>query len=502
MLMKTLRVVSIFFIVILIQARPAASAGMRDSVVKIFVTANPMDYYRPWQSKGSYSSSGSGCVIAGNRILTNAHVVADETFIQIRKESDPNKYTAKVVAIGHDCDLAVLSVDDPAFFDGLTPLEFGELPQLQDAVTVLGFPQGGDKLSITEGVVSRIEIIPYTQSSKQLLAVQIDAAINPGNSGGPVFKDGRIVGIAMQGMTSGQNIGYMIPMPIIQHFFDDLSDNQRYEGFPSLGIEYDNTENKALREFYKLHNQTGGVLISRVIPFSPSYGILRDGDVLLTIDGVPIGPDGTVEFQEQERMSFSYLVHRKQLGETIALEVSRDGQRIKKEVLLTPYTALVPEPHRFEKPSYYIYGGLVFSILSVDLLKAWGKEWWEKAPLDFMYYLVGKGRLNLQERREIVVLLDILPDDRNVGYHQYRNEVITRVNGHDIHSFAEFVQALEKNSGRYTNLETDKMCHIILDNQDIDDVTARILERNHVPARYSPDVAQGPGPGSGSPAHP
>ena len=90
--------------------------NLRDSVVKIFVTSNRMDFYRPWQSRGSFSATGSGCVLPGQRILTNAHVVADNTFIQVRKESDPTKYTAKVEALGNDCDLAILKVDDPRFF--------------------------------------------------------------------------------------------------------------------------------------------------------------------------------------------------------------------------------------------------------------------------------------------------------------------------------------------------------------------------------------------------
>src|SRR4029077_15049312 len=115
-------------------------------------------------------------------------------------------------------------------FEGTTPLEIGELPNLQDVVVALGYPTGGDKLSITEGVVSRVEIIPYTQSARKLLAVQIDAAINPGNSGGPILKNGKLVGIAMQVMTNSQNIGYMIPTPVINHFLDDFADN-KYDGF-------------------------------------------------------------------------------------------------------------------------------------------------------------------------------------------------------------------------------------------------------------------------------
>jgi len=133
----------------------------------------------------------------------------------------------------------------------------GELPQLQDTVTAVGYPQGGDKLSITEGVVSRVELTSYSLTGRKLLTVQIDAAINPGNSGGPVVQNGKLVGIAMQRIQSAQNIGYMIPTPIINHFFNDLKDD-RYDGFPILGIDYNKTENTTLRRYFKINKQEGG----------------------------------------------------------------------------------------------------------------------------------------------------------------------------------------------------------------------------------------------------
>ncbi|MCK5581823.1 MAG: trypsin-like peptidase domain-containing protein [Candidatus Omnitrophica bacterium] len=462
--------------------------SLSSSVVKVFVTSNRMDYYRPWQARGSSSTTGSGCVVEGNRILTNAHVVDDYTFIQVRKESDPKKYTAKVEAMGHDCDLAVLSVEDPEFFEDLTPLNFGELPQLQETVAVVGFPFGGDKISITKGVVSRIEVISYTQSARKLLAVQIDAAINPGNSGGPVFLDGKLVGVAMQLVQSSQNIGYMIPVPIIKHFLKDLID-KKYDGFPTLGVDFRNTESKTLRSYYRINDQDGGVLITRVLPHSPAHGIIKEGDILLRVDDTPVGIDGTFEFQDDQRLSMSYLISRKQMGDQIVFQLSREGEVLTKEVKFKSFPGLVPVPRHFKKPSYYIYGGFVFTILSSDLLRSWGKNWWAKAPLDFLHYLAGTGRLNLDAKKEIVVLLEVLPDDLNVGYHSYHNMVITKVNGQAVESFKDFIVGLESNKDPYTIIQTDHQLKIILDNQKAQNTTQLILERNHIPQQSSDDVA-------------
>ena len=355
---------------------------------------------------------------------------------------------------------------------------------------MIGYPQGGDKISITEGVVSRLEVTSYAQSARKLLTVQIDAAINPGNSGGPVVQDGKLVGIAMQIFHAGQNIGYMIPIPIIEHFFDDLKDDQ-YHGFPMLGIEFNNTENSTLREFYKIGDrQQGGVLISRVLPFSPAFGNLKEGDIMLEIDGIAIGEDGTFKFIGNERLSMSHLITTKQIDEKVRLRILRDGSLKVHHVTLGHFVPLVSPPDHFEKPPYFIYGGLVFTVLSADLLRAWGNRWWEKAPLDLIFYLAGAGRLNEEELKEVVILLNVLPDDINIGYHGHRDTVVTKVNGEEFKSFKEFVLLVDriKKSKEYTIFETLKNARIILDNKNVDERDQQILERNNIPHRFSQDV--------------
>ncbi len=468
---------------------PAHANNLGASVVKVFVTSNRMDYFRPWQSVGNESASGSGCIIAGNRILTNAHVVDSATFIQVRKESDARKYTAKIEAIGHDADLALLSVNDPEFFKGTTPAEMGPLPFLQDSVVVVGFPEGGDKVSITGGVVSRLEIVPYSKSGKKLLAVQIDAAINPGNSGGPVYQNGKVVGIAMQIISNSQNIGFIIPTPIINHFLKDLEDG-RYDGFPYLGVETRNTENKSLRDYYGINSLSGGVLLTRVLQFSPADQLLKAGDTLAEVEGIPLAVDGTYEFRKNERLIFSYIINSKYIGETLQVKIIRDGKSIIESIKLTGYNSLVPPPEYFDRPPYYIYGGLIFSVLSADLLKSWGNNWWEKAPVPFLNYLVGQGALNEKGKKEVVVLLDVLPDDTNVGYLDFGNEVIAKVDGHEFNSFREFVKLVENNKSKYCNFKTEQKATIIIGTDKIQSVTKEILLRNSIPSQYSADVGE------------
>lgn len=87
-----------------------------------------------------------------------SHLPLPPLQVKVKKRGDDEKFLARVLALGVDCDIALLTVDDPAFWEGLAPLEFGPLPQLQDTVAVVGYPIGGDTISVTAGVVSRIEV--------------------------------------------------------------------------------------------------------------------------------------------------------------------------------------------------------------------------------------------------------------------------------------------------------------------------------------------------------
>ena len=221
-----------------------ASASTAEPVVKVYSVHCSVNVAMPWSNKPQEESTGSGFTMRQQHdgqlvILTNAHCVADATYVEVRKAGDSQKHVAQVARIAHECDLATLTVSDDAFWEGVEPLEFGPMPSLQDEVSVVGYPEGGEGVSVTQGVVSRIEIQRYAHSGANLLAVQIDAAINPGNSGGPALNaDGDVIGVAFQNQLDSQNIGYVIPAPIIAHYLvdDAPSDPRRPAGFPSLGI--------------------------------------------------------------------------------------------------------------------------------------------------------------------------------------------------------------------------------------------------------------------------
>ncbi|XP_026456218.1 protease Do-like 9 [Papaver somniferum] len=215
------------------EATNSNPAAREDAVVKVFCAHSAPNYSLPWQRVQQHASTSSGFIISGRKVLTNVHSVEHYTQVKLKKRGSDVKYLAKVLAIGNECDIAMLTVEDDEFWEGVSPIEFGPLPALQDAVTVVGYPIGGDTISVTSGVVSRIEIFPYKQGSTELLGLQIDAAINSGNSGGPTFSDtGKCVGVAFQ-TSKGEdveNMGYVIPTAVVMHFIEDYEKKEEYTG--------------------------------------------------------------------------------------------------------------------------------------------------------------------------------------------------------------------------------------------------------------------------------
>jgi S1-C subfamily serine protease len=424
---------------------------LAQSVVKIYTVFRRPNYFQPWDTGYQESLTGSGAVIEGHRILTNAHVVSNQVFLQVRKVGDPKKYTAHVEFVGHDCELAVLKVDDPAFFEGTTPVAFGDLPYQRDKVAAYGFPVGGDDLSITEGVVSRIEVTTYTHSRRALLTIQTDAAINPGNSGGPVFKDGKLIGVSFQSYSGSraENIGYVIPMPVIRTFFTDVADGH-YDGVPSLGVYTEKMENESLRVAYHMKPDQTGVLVSRVVYDGSAAGVLQEDDVLMNVDGVAVANDRTVPLRAHARVDYVDIIGRHQIGDVVAVEVLRQGKPLCLRVPLKRLSSLVPGPRYDESPEYRIFAGLVFVPLTTNYMNAWDAN---RIPARFRY--LQEFGVPSPEQHQVVLVSQILAHENNVGYHDVRSAVVSRVNGRRISGMSDLAAALAAPQKGYQIIELD-----------------------------------------------
>jgi S1-C subfamily serine protease len=463
--------------------------GLLRGVVKVLAVSDPPDYDQPWQTEGADSSFGSGVVVStsrGLRILTNAHCVQDHVYVEVRRYGLAKKYQAEVEALGHDCDLALLSVDDEAFFAGVTPMPVGPLPELGDTVSVCGFPVGGERVSITRGIVSRIDLVRYEQSNRLLLALQIDAAINSGNSGGPVIRGNHLVGVAFQSLDDAEQVGYVIAGEVVAHFLADV-DQGDVSGFPALGAWTQELESTSHRAALGLpEDRTEGVLIRRVEWQGSAWGVLEEGDVLLEVDGEPIQSDGTVCLRDGELVDFSYVFSRRLAGEVANVRVWRRGAVIDCVMPLKVPRLLVPEEAFDVRPTYYIFGGLLFVPLTKNYLKTYGDPWWQTAPKDLM--LLYEEGLARSDYRQAVVLQKVLADRVNQGYHHIESLLMKSIDGIEIGDIRELIDVVESGESRYVELVSFSGHRLVLDRPEALERSEAILERFGVPRDRSTDL--------------
>jgi len=458
---------------------PASLHPVTESVVHLQVYRSRADWNLPWRMEPVDSAMGSGFLIEGGRVITNAHVVADAREILVRRPDQANPYVATVAAVGNDCDLAVLQVADPSFATGLKPLALGEVPRSGSKVLTYGFPLGGQDVSSTAGIVSRVESRGYVHSGiDSHLVVQTDAAINPGNSGGPVVQDGRVVGVAFQGYPGFDNMGFFIPVPVVRHFLADLGD-KGYQGFPDSGLSTSTLLSPAYRRERGLPAGKSGVVVDQVAPGGTVFGVLRSGDVILSVDGIPVANDGTV-VQGDARVTFEHLFDMKQVGQAIKLGVWRDGKELSLVATSRHIGRLENRRNRYGvAPRYLVYAGLVFMPLDAELLKVWGRGWIATADRNLVWHQLFREAEDPDNAdREVVVLTRVLRHVANSQFNFAGPVAVDKINGQPIRSLSDVVSALEGNHGRFHRLEFEGASGIeALDREKADAAHAEILKQ-------------------------
>lgn len=467
-----------------------AADAIRDSVVKIAVTQRPPNFLQPWTKSASQEASGTGFVIAGKRILTNAHVVQYASQIYVQPHQTADKLPATVLAISRAIDLAVLELtDDDAFFESRPPLELAVgLPKIKGTVNVYGFPLGGEQMSVTEGIISRIDYAPYYYRTAGL-RVQIDAALNPGNSGGPAISEGRVVGVAFSGIKTAENIGYLIPVEEINAFLADAADGV-YEGKPRFREETQTMENEAIREQLGLAKNVGGAMVTAPQQDSDAYPLKR-GDVILKIGEQPLDNASRVQVEGDLQLPFHYLVPKVAREGKARLSILRDGATFDVDVPVTAQDRLVIPYLHGDYPRYFIYGPLVFSPASQEFMAILGKVYgqvllergsplirrWTDAPA-------------FEGEELVVVPSPMFPHKLTKGYSAPTFAVLSHVNDIPVRNLKHLVELLRYNTAQY--LEFRFAGHgtetLVFRRPEMVEATEEILTDNSIRKQYSDDL--------------
>jgi S1-C subfamily serine protease len=476
-------------------AKAAADAGkassVENSVVKVFTTMRHPDVYRPWNKQAPSDATGSGVVIEGKRILTNAHVVLYSSQVQIQANQAGDKIPATVETVAPGIDLAVLKLDDESFFDTHAPLpRASTLPDIKDPVLVYGYPTGGTSLSITKGIVSRIEFTSYNYPMSGL-RIQIDAAINPGNSGGPAVAGNNMIGLAFSHLGGAENIGYIIPCEEIELFLKDIASGH-YHGKPVFFDELQTLENPALRAFLNLAKTDQGIVVHRVDNDDPAYP-LREWDVITKIGDTDIDDQGMVHQGDNLRLRFQYLIQKVARNGTVPLTVIRAGKRLQFEVPV-PFerTLLIPSLEG-AYPAYFVYGPLVFSSASTEFVSGLANRGGLLQALSYLAspLVTRRGDKPAFPGEELVVVTSpFFPHKLSTGYDNAIARTVDTVNGTRIKNLRHLVEVLRDARSEFIKFafvgrggET-----LVFPRREMVAATDDILTDNGVRAQASPEL--------------
>lgn len=309
-----------------------------------------------------------------------------------------------------------------------------------------------------------------------------------------------MVGVAFQGIDeeSIENVGYVVPSSVVLHFLEDVRSNQgEYKGFCHLGIEATFLENETFRNFLKLGDASinvsgnakkpkrsnGGVMVRRVQPTAGAYGILRSMDVILTVDGIPLGNDGKIPFRRGERVDLGGYVTSLFEGDEVHLTIWREGKETEVSFPVSPVKSLVPSHFNNKPPPYLICSGLVFTALSVPYLEA--KSAWSDYYTDNISYLVGMVNAPLEkEGDEVVILAQVLAHRANLGYENHYDLHLLKFNDIDVRSLQHLNELVSESTDPFMTFEFAPKggggILVVLDRATNDLVTSEICSEHSI----------------------
>lgn len=455
------------------------------SILRVNSTNQVYDLGSPWQKKPPTGRRGLGVLVGDGSILVTADLVANSNFIELELPANAKKSTATIQHIDYESNLALLRATDPEFLAGMIPLKLAEKISIGDSATVLQFEPNGE-IARTTGRISSISIAPYTLENVGLLVFKISMPLQQrdGSFTLPAVHGGRLVGLLMRYDSRNQTAD-IIPMPIISRFLASTTQPD-FKGFPRLGVSYSPLRDPQLRRFIGL-TEPGGIYVTKVTPKSSAASAgLREGDVILAVNGRVLDQDGNYEDADYGRILFSHITGTlTPAGGKVVLKILRSGKIEEVPVAMKPLdrsSVVSPSFLSDAAPPYFILGGMVFVELSRPYLQEWGAEWTKNAPQRLVNYDAFQDELPA-DRGKIVVLAQILPTPDTIGYENIENVVIKELNGRPVKSIADLAEAAKHPVEGFQKIKLEEdPTWLFLDAASIEANRTQLMEHYELPA--------------------
>lgn len=422
--------------------------AIRQSLVRINSTIQGWSASQPWDKSAPKKRRALGALLPDNLVLTTAEMGADATYIELENADGTLTIPARVRAIDYEANLALLEPDNgdiDSFFKDLQPLLLGTSARIGDQVDVWQLEDNGMAI-VTKAIIQSVDIVSSFADGHFFLTYEAKGSMQSASNSFtvPVVRDGKLLGL-LNSYDSKDQIVDIIPPEIIQAFITDAGDGE-YAGFPSLGIAVTTTVDPNFRDWLKLPDQVGGLYITKVLKQSAAEKAgLEKGDVIIGINGNPIGPRGYYTDEQYGRLYWSHLIRGSlKPGDQVELTILRGGDE--KKIVATPERPEEPlvAKHTYDQaPLYLVKGGLVFQELTASYLKAFGKDWSSKAPLNLLDILTSPE--DYEEGRNKIVFLSVtIPTPATTGYENLHNFIVEKVNGQAIADISTLINAFEK----------------------------------------------------------
>lgn len=428
------------------------------SLVRVNVTGQAYDFFRPWQKKAPFSKRALGAVLPHERVLVTADLVTNQNYVELERAESGEKIAANVLTVDYEANLALLEPAEKKFLEGITPLDVTVDTVVGDRLAAWQLESTG-ALVVTEGLVTSVQIMRYPLEVSQLLAYRMSMSLQYRDNSYtvPLVKNNKLAGLLLRYDSRNQVLD-AIPGPIIAHFLKEAEGNQ-YRGFPSIGFAFFPTRDPQLRSYAGQTGDPAGVYVTSVDPnTSAAKAGLQAGDVLVAVGNREVDQNGNYVDPLYGKIEFTNLLTAgAYAGASVPIKIQRGGKPMQLNLALEHRSAkdyVVPPYNLDQPPAYYVLGGVILQELSRQYLREWGANWLKEAPQRFVYIDRFQSELFPEGNRKIVVISQILPANSTLGYDEHAYLTVTKVNGKEIKSLAELAEAVKQPIDGFIKIET------------------------------------------------